>query len=123
MNTKDICCGTHPAEQKILQAVMENVEALKSKGGEVHFQKDHVIFYDGHHPLGFYILKKGEIILSRVSIRGVREDFMNKEKELFGLFHLVTNTPHCATATAKTEVQMTFVPKAVVLDFLKRQGF
>lgn len=122
MDTKDICCGTHPWEEKILKAVLGAVDSLVEKGGEVHFQKGHVIFYEGHHPPGFYLLIRGEVTLSRMTIKGERENFANPQKRYFGLFHLLTHTPHCAMATAKTDCQMIFIPKSVVLDFLEREG-
>lgn len=122
MNDEDICCGISPWEKDILGAVLDHVDSLASLGGEVHFQKDHVIFYDGHHPFGFYILKKGEVFLSRTTVFGLREDFTNPKKKLYGLFHLLTHTPHCAMAVAKTDVAMIFVPKSVVIEFLKKEG-
>lgn len=122
IDTKDICCGILPYEEKILEAVVDHADALAHLGGEVHFQKGHALFYEGHHPLGFYILKSGEVALSRLTIRGERKNLSNPQKRLFGLFHLLTHTPHCAMAVAKIDCKMIFVPKAVVLEFLKKEG-
>lgn len=122
IETKDICCGLHPSEEKILKAVVDHADVLARLGGEVHFQKGHALFYEGLHPLGFYILKSGEVALSRMTIRGEREDLSNPQKKCYGLFHLLTHTPHCAMGTAKTDCKMIFVPKAVVLEFLKKEG-
>jgi len=116
---QDICCGVSPLEKKLLKEVQEHVSDLLPQGGLMHFKKGHAIFYEGHHPLGFYVLKKGEIVLSRTTMEDRKEDLPNGSQELFGLFHLLTNTPHCATATAQNDVEVFFVPKSVVLDFLK----
>lgn len=121
VNTKDLCCGVTPWERKMIELVLSHVNTLTALGGEVRFQKGHAIFYEGHLPYGFYVLKKGSVGLSRVTLTGLREDLTNEGKDVFGLFHLLTNTPHCAMGTAKSDVQMVFVPKAAVLDFLRKQ--
>lgn len=117
--TQDICCGVTAEEEKMLREVLNQWEKLLPQGGIMHFKKGHVLFYEGHNALGFYILKKGQMMLSRIAMDGKREPLQTFEGELFGLFHLLTNTPHCATATAKSDVEVFFVPKSVVLDFLK----
>lgn len=121
INTQDICCGVHPQEMKLLSAVLGNIEKLVAQGGEIHFHKGQVVFYEGHHPLGFYFIKEGKVVLSRINIKGERQDFSNQQKEIYGLFHLLTHTPHCAMAMAKTDLKMIFVPKSVVLEFLQKE--
>ncbi|OGQ05833.1 MAG: hypothetical protein A2W61_06885 [Deltaproteobacteria bacterium RIFCSPLOWO2_01_44_7] len=123
---QDICCGVTPWEQKVTKEVQIHLDDLIPQGGVMHFKKGHVIFYEGHHTYGFYTLKKGEIALSRVGMEGKNEHLpisAGYRNGLFGLFHLLTNTPHCATATAKTDVEIFFVPKSVIIDFLKQKRF
>lgn len=116
---KDICCLPTPSEKTALIEIAGRLEDLLPQAGEIHYKKGHVIFYEGHHPYGFYILKKGEIILSRIAMNGARENLSYRTEGPLGLFHLITNTPHCATATAHNNVELLFIPKSVVLDFLR----
>lgn len=113
-----LCCGTTAMEEKMLKAVEGRLESLLEGSGEMHYKKDQVIFYEGHYPHGFFVLRQGEITMSRTTIQGETEDLTIPAKKVFGLFHLVTNTPHCATAHAKTSVVVSFVPKSSVLEIL-----
>lgn len=120
--TRDICCGVTPLEATMLKKIGEHLEEIVSQGGELHFKKGHVIFYEGHKPYGFYLLKKGTITLSRFLMNNDKEELVGGEQEVFGLFHLLTNTPHCAMAVAKTDVVALFIPKSAVIQFLNRKG-
>lgn len=122
MNTKDICCGTSPLEERMIKAVLGHIEEMIPLGGEMHFKKGHVLFYEGHKPLGLYVLTGGEIALSRLLIDGKKEDLTNESKDIFGLYHLLTNTPHCAMAVAKSDVKTIFIPKSILLDFLRKEN-
>lgn len=113
----DACCCLSPSEEKSAHLLEKRMDEILSKGGSIHFKKGQVLFYEGHYPYGFFVLVKGDIELSRVTMGGARESLFQKERVL-NLFHLITNTPHCATATAKTNVEVLFVPKTTVLEFL-----
>ena len=117
----NLCCGTTAWEKKILKEVENHLEELLAKSGEMHYKKGQVIFYEGHYGYGFFVLREGDIALSRVTIQGGIEDLTAPSKKIFGLFHLVTNTPHCATAHAVTNSIVSFVPKSTVLEFLTRR--
>lgn len=115
---KDNCCVLTQSEKDEIKNLEKNLDTIATCGGVVHYQKSHIIFYEGHIPYGFYILKRGEVQLSRTTMAGNKVALPDNSKNIFGLFHLITNTPYCATAQAKSDAEMIFVPKSVVLEFL-----
>lgn len=119
IETLDVCCKITEKEKKVLEEILKQMSEILSQNDPLHYKKGHIIFYEGHNPLGFYFLKKGEIALSRTGLQEDQEIISTFNNGPFGLFHLLTNTPHCATATAKTNVEVFFVPKSVVLYFFK----
>lgn len=116
---KDICCRVSAVEIETIQNVKRNLKTISAQGGVVCFQKDHVLFYEGHASCGFYILRKGEIELFRTDMQGQKVVLPSGDHSVFGLFHLITNIPYCATARAQTDAETLFVPKSAVLEFLE----
>lgn len=115
---KDTCCGISPIEMEEIEKIQKNMKAISALGGLIHFHREHVVFYEGHAPYGFYIIKKGDIQLSRTNMQGQKVFLPSNGQKIFGLFHLITNTPFCSTAQAKTDSEILFIPKSVVLEFL-----
>lgn len=113
---KDNCCGVSEMEMKEIREIKENLKRFAEKAEKVFLQKGHVLFYEGHAPYGFYILKKGGIRFSRTNMRGQKVFLPVGETKIFGLYHLVTNTPYCATAEAKSDLEVLFIPKSIVID-------
>lgn len=118
---RDVCCNMTTWEKNTLKRIEEQVEDLCAQGGKVQYHKGHVIFYEGHIPYGIYLLKSGKIQLTRTNMEGRKENLSEAETTLLGLFHLITNTPHCATAQAKTDVEVLFIPKSAVLESLSHR--
>lgn len=117
---KDACCIMLPREELILEQIERNWEMLIAQGGTVHYHEGHVLFYENHVPFGFFFLKEGEVVSSRMGLSGERMVLTSVKEGPLGLLHLVTNTTYCATATAKEDVEAIFIPKSVVLEFLKK---
>ncbi len=116
---KDNCCFLTAQEKEEIQNIEKHLSVITAKGSPVRYQKGHVIFYEGHSPAGFYILKKGDVQLNRTNMEGTKVILPQEADKIFGLFHLLTNTAYCATAQAKTDAEVLFIPKSVVLDFLQ----
>ena len=116
---KDNCCGVSEMEMRAIKDIEENLKKFADKGEKVFLQKGHVLFYEGHAPYGFYILKKGGIRFSRTNMHGQKIFLPVGEDKIFGLYHLVTNTPYCATAEAKSDLEVLFISKSVILDSLE----
>lgn len=113
-----LCCPTTVGEKTLIEKVLGHLPQLTAHAGEVHYKKGQVLFYEGHYPCGLFVLQSGEIWFSKISLWGKTEERKSGEKNLLGVHHLITNTPHCITAQAKTNVVVLFIPKATVLDFL-----
>lgn len=117
--SQDACCFVAGGEEKWMGKVREHLDALIQKSGEVHYKKGQILFYEGHYPHGFFVVKKGEVSLFQTTLFGNHKDLESTQDNVLGLYHLITNTTHCATAQATTNVIVTFIPKSLVIDFLK----
>ena len=111
MNTLHLsstCCKLTPKSEQSYKNVLRYVEKLVSKGEVLYFKPGQVLVYEGHMPCGFFLLKRGHL---------------NPEAPqdgLVGLVHLLSDSPYCATVTAKDEVEVIFFPKAAVLELTKK---
>lgn len=74
------------------------------------FQKGQVLFYEGHIPFGFFVIKEGKVGFS--SGKSQNETV----EQVVGIQNVLSETPYSATCTAQTLVRAVFVPKSTVLD-------
>ena len=111
------CCRPSPKQEKVYSRLYESLDRLIRDGNAVHYRKGQVIFYEGHHPCGFYLLKEGRVSLKE-STAGSRPKMHPTEDKLLGLVHLLSETPYCSACTAEEDVDIIFVPKTIVLQYL-----
>lgn len=109
------CCRPSPKQEKAYNRLRDSLDQLINDGNPVHYRKGQVIFYEGHHPCGFYLLKEGRVSLKE-SAAGTRPKIHPTEDKLLGLVHLLSETPYCSTCTAEEDVDVVFIPKTAVMQ-------
>lgn len=119
-NKIEICCSASKTDKARYCQIKRKLTYLISKGSLIHFKKGQVLFYEGHLPCGFYLLKKGEVSLFHTCTNGPSKEDSEQDR-LLGLVHLLSNTPNCFTCRAEDNVQVIFFPKVLVLEFLGKK--
>jgi CRP-like cAMP-binding protein len=90
----------------------ELIKALEKHSTQISCDSDHVLFNQGDHPKGLFILDKGEITITMASPTG--EQLMSIEAHagsLLGLPGLIGNEPYTLTAIARKGARLSFVPR------------
>ena len=90
----------------------ELIQALKKRSTAIACDADRVLFNQGDHPKGLYILDQGETTLTMASPRG--EQLMSIQVpagSLLGLPGLIGNEPYTLTAIARNGARLSFVPR------------
>lgn len=110
------CCLPNPEIQSVYDEIRDEIPGL---GGEIlHYKKGQVLFYAGHQPFGFFILKNGKLILKPPSRKKKKREV--PQDRILGLSHLLTDTPYCYTCQAASDVEVVFFPKASLLDHCQK---
>lgn len=91
------------------------------EGISVHYKEGQFLFYEGHMPCGFYLIKKGTASFFQTCSNSSEIKEKNPDK-LIGLVHLLSKTPHCCSCKAEEDVEVLFFPKQTVLNFLESKG-
>lgn len=115
------CCAISDREEKIYESIKDHLEEIKSQGENLSYAKGQVVFYEGHSPFGFFLLKEGEVILAPETASSASASGKKRHDKFLGLVHLVSDTPYCATCKAMGEVEVVFYPKSVLLEFLQKK--
>ena len=90
----------------------ELIKALEKHSTQISCDSDHVLFNQGDHPKGLFILDKGEITITMASPTG--EQLMSIEAHagsLLGLPGLIGNEPYTLTATARSGAKLGFITR------------
>ena len=90
----------------------ELIQALEKHSTAISCDADRVLFNQGDHPQGLYILDQGETTLSMASSAG--EQLMSIQAHagsLLGLPGLIGNEPYTLTAIARNGARLSFVPR------------
>lgn len=74
------------------------------------FQKGQVLFYEGHVPSGFFVIKEGKVGFSS------RELLSDAAEPVVGIQNVLLDIPYSATCTAQTLVRAVFVSKSAIQD-------
>ncbi len=119
MAPEDPCCQISSYEKRVFAKIQGRMSSLAAAGQRLCYQQSQVLFYEGHDPCGLHLLERGSILLcSHRPLVGEICQSVSSSSQPLGLFHLIAGTPYCATATAATEVEVIFIPKAVVVQLL-----
>lgn len=90
----------------------ELIQALEKRSTPISCDADRVLFNQGDHPKGLYILDQGETIITMASPTG--EQLMSIQApagSLLGLPGLIGNEPYTLTAIARNGARISFVPR------------
>ena len=90
----------------------ELIQALEKHSTAISCDADRVLFNQGDHPQGLYILDQGETTISMVSSTG--EQLMSIQAHagsLLGLPGLIGDEPYTLTAIARNGARLSFVPR------------
>ena len=90
----------------------ELIQALEKHSTAITCDADRVLFNQGDHPQGLYILDQGETTISMASSAG--EQLMSIQAHagsLLGLPGLIGNEPYTLTAIARNGARLSFVPR------------
>jgi CRP-like cAMP-binding protein len=93
------------ADPELIQALEKHSTAISCGG-------DRVLFNQGDHPQGLYILDQGETTLTMATPTG--EQLMSIQASagsLLGLPGLIGNEPYTLTAIARNGARLSFVPR------------
>jgi CRP-like cAMP-binding protein len=102
------------ADPELIQALEKHSTAISCHG------EDRVLFNQGDHPQGLFILNQGETTLSMTSPTG--EHLMSIQASagsLLGLPGLIGNEPCTLTAIARNGAQLSFVPRDEVTCLMR----
>ena len=90
----------------------ELIQALEKHSTAITCDADRVLFNQGDHPQGLYILDQGKTTLTMASSSG--EQLMSihaSAGSLLGLPGLISNEPYTLTAIARSGARLSFVPR------------
>ena len=90
----------------------ELIQALEKHSTAITCDADRILFNQGDHPQGLYILDQGETTISMASPTG--EQLMSIQAHagsLLGLPGLIGNEPYTLTAIARNGARLSFVPR------------
>ena len=93
-------------------ADLELIQALEKHSTAISCDADRILFNQGDHPQGLYILDQGETTISMASSAG--EQLMSIQAHagsLLGLPGLIGNEPYTLTAIARNGARLSFVPR------------
>lgn len=104
-------------EAEQLEAIQDQWDSLLQKGNSLHFSAGQVLFYEDHNPYGVYVIKSGEIRFTKGK-RVCSRDHFHKLRggRAVGIDHVIDDTPYCCTCTARTDCQVTFIPKTYIIE-------
>lgn len=86
-----------------------------------NFLADEFIFYQGDPGIGLYIIREGEVIISRESEAGDKVTLAVFQKgDFFGELALIDNDTRSASAIAKTDAKLSVIFKSDLDEFIEK---
>ena len=99
----------------------EELQALKQVTQEKQFTKGAEIFKEGDDGDGVYLVKEGQVQISGIIGDNVRHVFSKVGPgEVFGEMAVLENKPRSATASARLDSTVYFIPRGVMLAMVER---
>ncbi|MBI2343592.1 MAG: cyclic nucleotide-binding domain-containing protein [Deltaproteobacteria bacterium] len=101
--------------------MIENaLPSLLPQGERLHFRGGQVLFYAGHLPTGLFWLQSGDVEFTQPKSKTAHPTLPPHHKKLLGIYHLVEEASHEQTCAAKTDVDVIFLPKILVMNLLEQ---
>jgi CRP-like cAMP-binding protein len=85
-------------------------QEIESRSRQVALAPGHVLFREGDEPKYIYLLKKGDVIFTIVSLDQAVPCFAVGAGTLLGLSAVVTNHPYALSATASPDAEVLKIP-------------
>jgi CRP-like cAMP-binding protein len=90
----------------------ELIQALEKRSTAIACDADRVLFNQGDHPQGLYILVQGETTITMASPTGEKlMSIQARAGSLLGLPGLIGNEPYTLTAIARKGARLSLVPR------------
>lgn len=100
----------------------ELIQALEKHSTSITCDADRVLFHQGDHPEGLYILNKGETTITMASPTG--EQLMSIQAQagsLLGLPGLIGNKPYTLSAIARNGAQLSYIPREQFTSLMRTE--
>lgn len=98
----------------------ELIHALEEKSTAIACGEERVLFKQGDHPKGLYILDQGEIILTMTAPGGQQVmEIKAIPGSLLGLPGLIGEGPYTLSAIARDGARLSFVPRDEFTNLMK----
>lgn len=117
-HTCELSCG-ECSKMVDLQHLQQALLILKGVGEPVSFRAEQTMLYQGHVPVGCFLLGDGELDCKRQDQSGVIS-IDPCERRLVGLLHLLNQTPLCSSVVARTRVTTLFFARPFILELLAK---
>jgi CRP-like cAMP-binding protein len=96
-------------------------EFVNRSSRRLEFKEKQVLFREGSHSKGVYIVKKGKVKIFKSNPDGKESIvYIYKKGDYFGYRPLLANEPHPASAVAIDNVVVTFVPVSIFNELIER---
>lgn len=106
-------------EHGLHQQLATQWKQLLDDGEPLTFRKGQVLSYEGHHPLGLFVIRSGKVSFSRRGIACEEDHLWQSPKGgVIGLEALVKEEPLCCTATAKSDCKIIFISRKLITPLL-----
>ena len=79
----------------------------------LYYKKGQVVFYEGHQPYGLYVVREGEVVLTRSKDGKSGVIAILGPGDLLGVEAFLSDTPYKENATADTDLELSFFGKAI----------
>jgi signal transduction histidine kinase len=100
---------------------LEELEAIRLITQERRFLQNAIVFQEGTPGDGVYFVKSGQVEISGFVSADVQRVFSRLGPgEIFGEMAVIDRHPRSATATARQDTEVYFIPRAEMLSLLKR---
>ena len=106
--------------REIAERVQERWADFVERGQMATFSKGQVLFYEGHLPMGAYLLWDGEIALQGGGVGDEAVVLSAKDHPVVGPDFLYSNTPFPFTARALSDVKIVFIARTDFLGLLEQ---
>ena len=92
--------------------VLELAKKAKEKGIPLSFEKGQVLYYEGHHPFGGFLIDKGRVGL-KFHVKEGRDKSAGSplEGEFIGLEEILQDKPYASTAMCLVKTRVYFLSR------------
>lgn len=115
----ELSCKKSDLQQlKSLKMLQEQVLNCAQKGQQISFAEGQIVFYEGHFPIGYFILKQGILRLetwdSQQKLKS-SELVFPQENRILCLWHHFHKQALCSRCISHTESNVVFIAKSLIL--------